>query len=139
MASSLRKAKDLEEAMSPDATRWELFRGLRRITDDRGEAAQKILDELAQGLAADEYAVGIKGLLADKEHAAIALVTAPAKPEEKKTPPPDNSRHVERGERRGFDLASSRREFKEIENRLDKDKALRLDFIWTLRKESDNK
>lgn len=139
MASSLRKAKDLEEAMSPDATRWELFSGLRRITDSRAEAAQKILDEVAQALAADEYAVGLKGVLADREHAAIALVTAPAKREEKETPPPDDSRQVERGNRRGLDLASSRREFKEIENRLDKDKSLRLDLTWTLRKESDKK
>ena len=75
--------------MSPDATRWELFSGLRRITDNRGEAARKILDEVAQALAADEYAVGLKGVLAEKEHAAIALVTTPPKPEEKKTPPED--------------------------------------------------
>ena len=137
MASSLRKAKDLEEAMSPETTRWDLFRGLRGITDNRADAARKILGEVAQALTMDEYAVGLKGVLAEKERAAIALLTIPSKPE--KPPPPNGSRYVERAERRSLDLAASRTEFKELERRLDTDKTLRLDLIWTLRKESDEK
>ena len=136
MASSLKKAKDLEEAMSPEATRWELFKGLRGITDSRAGDARKILDQVAQALTTDEYAVGLKGALAEKERAAIALLTVPAKPEDKED---QKSQQIERVERKGLDLVASRREFKEIEGRLDTDKSLRLDLTWTLRKESDKK
>jgi hypothetical protein len=136
MASSLRKAKDLEEAMSPEATRWELFKGLRGITDNRADAARKILNEVAQTLTTDEYAVGLKGSLAEKERAAISLLTVAVKYEDNED---KKSQQIERVERKGLDLVASRREFKEIEGRLDTDKSLRLDLTWALRKESDKK
>ncbi|RZS57946.1 DUF6079 family protein [Sphaerotilus mobilis] len=60
-------------------TRWALFEGLGRLTDQRASRASAVLSELATLLQADEYVAGLKAGLQGLEQVATDLLThAPA-------------------------------------------------------------
>ena len=73
MGTSFDKAKAVLDAL--ERTKWALFPSLRQLTDDRSDAARRLLEELAEAVAADEYAVALGGKLPDLEDRAIKLLT----------------------------------------------------------------
>ena len=86
MGTSLHKAKAVLDAL--ERTRWALFPSLHQLTDDRSDAAGRLLRELAEAVAADEYAVALGGKLPGLEDRAIKLLARPAKPVPPPPPPP---------------------------------------------------
>ena len=61
MGTSFHKVKAVLDAL--ERTKWALFPSLRQLTDDRSDAARRLLEELAEAVAADEYAVALGGKL----------------------------------------------------------------------------
>ena len=72
MGTSLRKAGSVRDALQ--RTKWALFPSLRQLTDERADAARRVLEELTEAVAADEYAVALDGKLPDLEDRAIKLL-----------------------------------------------------------------
>ena len=88
MGTSFRKAGDVLDVLG--RTHWTLFASLTRLEDDRGDTAQRLLRELTEALAADEYAVALGHRLPDIENRAVNLLArpVPVEPPPPPTPPP---------------------------------------------------
>ena len=77
MGTSIAKAGEVVGVL--ERTHWQLFAPLSRLADDRADDAQRLLRELAEALAADEYAVALGRRLPDLgNRAADLLARAPA-------------------------------------------------------------
>ena len=81
------KAKALDEALK--TTDWELFTAVIALVDHRRIAAQAMRERLAEILASDEHAIGLKAALAEQKNKALKLLTeAPPPPPPPVVPPP---------------------------------------------------
>ena len=86
MGTSFRKAADVLDVL--ERTHWTLFASLGRLKDDRADAAQRLLRELTEAMAADEYAVALGHRLPDLENRAVDLLARPVEPPPPTPPPP---------------------------------------------------
>ena len=143
MGTSFRKAGDVLAALG--RSHWKLFATLSRLTDDRADAAQGLLQELTEALAADEYAVALGHRLPDIENRAVNLlarpvpVEPPPSPPLPPTPPPGKggtSVHegivVDEGSRRDLNRERLREVTAKLEALLRQDPAARLEITWKL-------
>ena len=148
MGTSFRKAGDVLAALG--RSHWKLFATLSRLTDDRADAAQGLLQELTEALAADEYAVALGHRLPDIENRAVNLlarpvpVEPPPSPPLPLTPPPPTpppgeggtSVHegivVDEGSRRDLNRERLREVTAKLEALLRQDPAARLEITWKL-------
>ena len=86
MGTSIGKAGEVVDAL--ERTHWQLFAPLARLTDDRADDAQRLVSDLAEALAADEYAVALGRRLPDlANRAANLLARQPLTPTPTPTPP----------------------------------------------------
>ena len=83
MGKSITQAQALVDAMAN--TRWPLFDGLGRLTDQRATEAGALLKDLSALLQADEYVSGLRAGLQGLEQLATDLLTTAAPPP---SPPP---------------------------------------------------
>ena len=91
MGTSFRKAADVLDVL--ERTHWTLFASLGRLKDDRADAAQRLLRELTEAMAADEYAVALGHRLPDLENRAVDLLARPVEPPPPTPPTPPTRPH----------------------------------------------
>ena len=84
MGTSIAKAGEVVDVL--ERTHWQLFAPLSRLADDRADDAQRLRRELAEALAADEYAVALGRRLPDLGNRAADLLSRPPAPAP--APPP---------------------------------------------------
>ena len=84
MGTSIAKAGEVVGVL--ERTHWQLFAPLSRLADDRADDAQRLRRELAETVAADEYAVALGRRLPDLGNRAANLLARPPAPAP--TPPP---------------------------------------------------
>ncbi len=84
MGTSIAKAGEVVGVL--ERTHWQLFAPLSRLADDRADDAQRLRRELAEALAADEYAEALGRRLPDLGNRAANLLARPPAPAP--TPPP---------------------------------------------------
>ncbi len=85
MHQTLGRAKSLDEAIRTAS--WQLFEAVASLSDHRKAAAQAIINRIAEILAADEHAIGLKPALDEQQGKALKLLTdVPVPP-----PPPPPS------------------------------------------------
>ena len=147
MGTSFHKVKAVLDAL--ERTKWALFPSLRQLTDDRSDAARRLLEELAEAVAADEYAVALGGKLSGLEDRAIKLLTRSAKAEPSPPPrpdppsplppdsPPRDTSLVREGSHLDLDRASLHRVMMELEALVGKEPTGRLDITWKLRRKGN--
>ena len=73
LASSLASASTLERVL--ESTEWDIFDGVRGLTDERMAPAKQVWDELVQAINSDEYAVALAPKLAELRQRAVKLLT----------------------------------------------------------------
>ena len=78
MGTSIGKAGEVVDVL--ERTHWQLFAPLSWLTDDRGDDAERLLGELTEALAADEYAAPLGRRLPDLANRAANLLARPAPP-----------------------------------------------------------
>ena len=152
MGVSFRKAADVVDALR--RTKWALFDAIADSADSRADEAARLRRELSAALAADEYAVGLAVRLSELEDQAVRLLAAPGfrpqpvdpgpapgpRPGSGPVPsPPPGVREgplveVEEGSYPGLDREGLRKAAKELEARLEKDPAGRIEITWRLRR-----
>jgi hypothetical protein len=86
MGKSITQAQALVDVMAN--TRWPLFDGLGRLTDQRAAEAGALLKDLSALLQADEYVSGLRAGLQGLEQLATDLLTMVAPPPPAPPPPP---------------------------------------------------
>lgn len=79
LAISLTNASKLNQAL--EVADWEIFDGIKGLTDERKDAADEVWKDLGDTLSSDEYAVALIPKLSELRQRAIKLLTKP-------TPPP---------------------------------------------------
>ena len=122
----------------------------RRLPDDRADTAQRLLRELTEALAADEYAVALGHRLPDIENRAVDLLARPVPveppsppPPTPPTPPPTPPRGnggasvheggvLDHGERGDLNRERLREVMAKLEALLQQDPAARLEITWKL-------
>ena len=144
MGTSFRKAKDVLDVLG--RTHWTLFTSLAGLKDDRADPAQRLLRELTDTLAADEYAVALGHRLPDIENRAVDLLArpVPVEPPLPPTPPPPTpprgnggtsvreSDVLDHGERGDLNRERLREVMAKLEALLRQDPAARLEITWKL-------
>ena len=116
-------------------TKWTLFEAVAGLTGHRAEPAARLRRELSDALAADEYVVEAAPRLADLEDQAVALLADPPR-----YPPPRRGGRVrettvvEEGSYDGLNREGLREATAELEERLGKEPAARLEIAWKLRR-----
>ena len=139
MGTSFRKADDVLEVLG--RTHWKLFATLSRLADDRADAAQSLLQELTEVLAADEYAVALGHRLPDIENRAVNLlarpvpVEPPPSPPLPPPPPPPSVREgvlVDQGAHGDLNRERLREVTAKLEALLRQEPAARLEITWKL-------
>ena len=78
MGTSIARAEDVADVLA--RTHWQLFAPFSRLADDRAGDAQRLLRELTETLAADEYAVALGPRLSDLVSRAANLLARPPAP-----------------------------------------------------------
>lgn len=126
------KAKALDEALK--AADWELFSAVIALQDHRKLAAQAMQDRLAEILANDEHAVGLKAALAEQKNKALKLLTEPPSPVPHIAPEPPKPgvRVVREGVKSDLAVADAISSFDEIRTELAKDDDYRLSISWKI-------
>jgi len=71
-----------------EADGWQLFDALRTLVDHRTQAGQLIIKRLVEVLTIDEHVVSLKSRLDELKRDAMALLTAPSKPNPTPDPAP---------------------------------------------------
>jgi hypothetical protein len=79
---ALSSSSKLDQAL--DVTDWEIFDGIRALTDDRKQTAEQIWTDLQEAFNSDEYAVALLPKLSELRQKAVRLLTKVVPP----TPPP---------------------------------------------------
>ena len=87
MFQTLGKAKTLDEAIRTAS--WQLFEATASLSDHRKAAAQVIMNRIAEILAADEHAIGLKAALNEQQGKALKLLTDVPPPPPPPPPSPD--------------------------------------------------
>jgi len=124
MGTSFRRAQDVLELLR--RTKWELFEAIARLGDARAERAGTLRRELAEVLAADEYAVELAGKLPDLETQALRLLTPPITP--------DPTPVLREGTHRELDREALARVARELDQLLSEQPGATLTLDWTLRR-----
>ncbi len=134
MGTSLRKAGSVRDALQ--RTKWALFASLRQLTDERTDAARRVLEELSEAVVADEYAVALGGKLPDLEDRAIKLLARPPVKPPPPPHPPDPS-IVREGSYNALDRDSLLEATTKLEALFSEEPTARLDLNWRLRRRGD--
>ena len=140
---SFGRAAEVVEALR--RTKWELFEAVAGLTDHRTEPAARLRRELTDVLAADEYAVGAAARLAELESRAVALLATPGfQPRPTRPDLPDPRPHpgkgvretpvVDEGSYDGLNQEGLAKATAELQQRLGKEPAARLEIAWKLRR-----
>ena len=144
MGTSFSKAKAVLDAI--ERTKWALFDSIRQLADERREHALRLLEQLADVFAADEYAVALGGKLPGLEDRAIKLLARPVKPwpppppppdpppPPPPNPPPDGASLVREGTHSDLDRESLRAVTIKLEALFSEVPTGRLDLTWKLRR-----
>ncbi len=134
----LGKAKTLDEAIRTAS--WQLFEATASLSDHRKVAAQAIMNWIAEILAADEHAIGLKPALDEQQGKALKLLTdvpVPASPSPPPAPtplPPSEPDEVvvRQSEEKDLNPAKARSVLTEIGEELNKGDDLRLSINWKI-------
>jgi hypothetical protein len=78
MGECLSKAAELAGRL--DATDWEIFEAVARLTDERKPAADEISNRIRQALASDEHVIQLAAALKEAQAKAVRLLTEQAPP-----------------------------------------------------------
>jgi hypothetical protein len=125
------KAKALDEALK--TTDWELFTAVIALVDHRRVAAQSMRERLAEILASDEHAIGMKAALAEQKNKALKLLTdAPPRPEPE--PPKPGTRVIREEVKKDLAVSDAINSLDEIRAELVKDADYRLSISWKITK-----
>ena len=137
MGTSFRKAATMLDTLQ--RTKWTLLTSIRQLTDEREDAAKGLLQELAETLAADEYAVALGVKLTELEDRAVGLLARPtALPPPPPNPFPEHEPKplvVREGSRSGLDRESLREVTAGLDSLFGEDSTARLDLTWKLRRD----
>ena len=128
MNQTLARAKSLDEAIRTAS--WQLFKAVASLSDHRKAAAQAITNRIAEVLAADEHAIGLKPALDEQEGKALKLLTDLPVP-----PPPPHAPGeivVKQFEAKDLDPERARVVLTEIGEELNKGDDLRLSINWKI-------
>jgi hypothetical protein len=131
------KAKALDEALK--TADWELLSAVIALQDHRKTAAQMMRDRLAEILASDEHAVGLKAALAEQKNKALKLLTEvppvpPPVPPTPPEPPKPGVRVVREGMKNDLAVADAINSLDGIRTELEKDDDYRLSISWKITK-----
>lgn len=132
------KAKTLDEALK--AADWELFTAVIDLQDHRKVAAQAMRERLAEILASDEHAIGLKAALAEQKNKALKLLTeappappvVPPVPPIPPAPPPPGVRVVREVTKSDLGVSDAMSSLEEIRTELAKDDDYRLSISWKI-------
>jgi hypothetical protein len=132
------KAKALDEALK--TADWELLSAVIALLDHRKTAAQVMRDRLAEILASDEHAVGLKAALAEQKNKALKLLTEvpppppepPREPPNQPEPPKPGVRVVREGVKNDLTVSDAINSLDEIRTELAKDDDYRLSISWKI-------
>ena len=132
------KAKALDEALK--TTDWELFTAVIALVDHRRIAAQSMRERLAEILASDEHAIGLKAALAEQKNKALKLLTeapptppvAPPAPPITPEPPKPGVRVIREGAKSDLAVSDAINSLDEIRTELAKDEDYRLSISWKI-------
>ena len=150
MATSLKSALVLVGQI--DRASWGLFDGIRRINDQRADAAKAVLSTLAEAMKADQLTQELGPALEGAAAQATNLLAAtqmtpqppPPGPQAPEPPPvvvpPEKVRRVVRQER-SSDVPADKALIllRELENAVSEDPAIRLDIVCTLSRLEDRR
>ena len=128
-ASSMKKAGSVASVL--DGQSWEVFDAVRRLEDERKNAAEGILKDLREALSKDEYAVGLEAKVSLLHTDAVKLLVPPAPP----TPPPPPEpglTKVESKRERGLSLSEAETLVKGLGEKVQSRDKARVDLSWTL-------
>ena len=145
MGVSFGKAAAVADALQ--RTKWSLFDSIADPADPRAEDAARLRRELADALAADEYAVGLAARLSELEDRAVKLLATsafrpePVQPPELPAPGPAAGREgvredlvIKEGSYAGLNRKGLREKAAALGALLEKEPAARLDITWKLRR-----
>jgi hypothetical protein len=107
-----------------------LFEATASLSDHRKAAAQAIMNRIAEILAADEHAIGLKPALDEQQGKALKLLTDVPPPPP--PPPPPGEVVVKQSEAKDLDPAKARSVLTEIGEELNKGDDLRLSINWKI-------
>lgn len=132
------KAKALDEALK--TADWELLSAVIALLDHRKTAAQVMRDRLAEILASDEHAVGLKAALAEQKNKALKLLTEvpppppepPREPPNQPEPPKPGVQVVREGVKNDLAVSDAINSLDEIRTELAKDSDYRLSISWKI-------
>ncbi len=139
-AQTIGKAKLLEEALK--TADWDLFAAVMALADHRQAAASLMRERIAEILATDEHAIGLKAALAEQKAKALKLLTeAPPPPGQPPGQPPGppaplrpGVKIVREGSNTDLAVADAVRSLDEIRTELARDAAYRLSLSWKITK-----
>jgi hypothetical protein len=94
-----------------DATNWEIFDAIAKLTDERFTVADEIRREVAEALNSDEHVVALAPALREAQSRAVQLLTksptAPPPPEPPPLPPTTGKRVVDQGSKQGLTITDA--------------------------------
>ena len=148
-------AKNLDRVL--ENTNWELFESIQQIQDDRSPEAQSIWQDLKEVLLTDEHVISLQQQVKSCQNRAVRLLTKPAAPvapwpdppsptpaKPIAIPPPSKPTKTnfgkkktttETGEKTDIDLATAQKVLKNLEQKLQKAHAIRLNISWIIETE----
>ena len=148
-------AKNLDRVL--ENTNWELFESIQQIQDDRSPEAQSIWQDLKEVLLTDEHVISLQQQVKSCQNKAVRLLTktaapvvpspdsappTPAKPisipqpsQTTKTKPGKKKITTETGQETNVDLATAQKVLKNLEQKLQKAHAIRLNISWIIETE----
>ena len=130
MHQTLGKAKTLDESIRTAS--WQLIEAVASLSDHRKAAAQAILDRIAEVLAADEHAIGLKPALDEQQGKALKLLTDLPVPPPPPPPPAPGELVVKQFEAKDLDPERARAVLTQIGEELNKGDDLRLSINWKI-------
>ncbi|WP_164104212.1 phage resistance protein [Candidatus Laterigemmans baculatus] len=148
-----------EQAERLDATDWEILDAIRKLQDERQQAAEKIIAEVAEALRSDEHVLALGPALKSAQSRAVRLLakapagaapppTPPAGPGEPRTPrmlppvppqpaPPQPGRRVvEQDTRQDLGLSEANALLTELDQKATAGRTVRVSVSWRIEEEA---
>jgi hypothetical protein len=122
------------------ATQWKLFESIRRLKDERAEAASALLARVTEALKSDQYVTDLSSMLRSEQNKAIDLLTPPPPPVPDPVPRPivkkdDPSPELaeKSGKKENLTLAEAEKEIARLQQQIGANRTVNVNLSWWIK------
>lgn len=117
-----------------DTANWEILVAIAKLTDERRDAAQRVIQSVYEALKVDEHVISLKARLSEAQSTATRLLVSDTIPKGSPKPQPRTPGRivVDQGSKENLDLDGVRAVLDDLNQKIAKGREVRVNVAWII-------